>query len=285
MEIIHEFAKLDGLTLHYAKAGNGDKLLIFLHGFPEFWYEFNNQMEHFGAMADFTVVVPDLRGFNLSDKPSNTEDYSVKNAAKDIIALIAQLGYENCILVGHDWGGIIGWMLGITHPKLLTKLVIINAPHPAIFDREMKVNPLQQKASAYLDFFVTDDALHLLSANNFEGLVRIFFAGMQDKTIGNENMVAKYKAAWSKKDALQSALQYYKAVKMFGQGFEKTDYKITVPTLVIWGEKDRYLTNANLDGLNEYVQDLTIKKIENGSHWVVHEQASLVNEYIESFII
>ncbi len=284
MEITHEIAKINKLNLHYAKAGNGHKLLIFLHGFPEFWYEFINQIAHFGAMKDYTVVIPDLRGFNLSDKPSNTEDYIVKNVTTDIVALIAHLNHEKCILVGHDLGGAIGWMLGITQPNLLTKLVIINAPHPAIFAREIKTNPLQQKASTYLDFLVTDDALQLLSANNFERLVKIFFAEILDKTVVNENMILKYKEAWSKDDALKYTLLYYKAFKLFGQGFENTDYKVSVPTLVIWGEKDRYLTNENLDGLGEYVNDLTINKIADASHWVVHEKASLVNEYIESFI-
>ncbi len=171
----HEYADVNGIRLHYVKAGNGKKLIIFVHGFPEFWYEYKNQLQEFSKSGEYTVIAPDMRGYNLSSKPDSVKEYQVKYLVEDLRQLSEKLGFKKFTMVAHDWGGMIAWWFAIAHADYLDKLVIINAPHPAIFLRELKQNPEQQKASEYMTFFQTAQAEKALSANNYRQLVDIVF--------------------------------------------------------------------------------------------------------------
>src|SRR5713226_9490658 len=166
----HKYAEVNGQRLHYVTAGKG-KLIIFLHGFPEFWYEWKNQLAEFGR--DYQAVAPDMRGYNLSSKPAEVEQYQVKYLVEDLRALAEKLGHKKFILVAHDWGGAVAWAFAIAHPDYLEKLVIINAPHPAVFQRELRENPAQQKASQYMLMFRSAQAEQTLSANNYATLVEL----------------------------------------------------------------------------------------------------------------
>ena len=146
----HEYADVNGVRLHYVTAGKG-KLIMFVHGFPEFWYEWKNQLAEFGR--DYQAVAPDMRGYNLSSKPAGVDQYQVKYMVEDLRALAEKLGHKKFILVAHDWGGAIAWAFAIAHPDYLEKLVIINAPHPGVFQRELRDNPKQQQASSYMLMF------------------------------------------------------------------------------------------------------------------------------------
>jgi len=284
-DITHEYANVNGVNLHYAKIGNGKKLIMFVHGFPEFWYEYKNQLEEFGNSDEYTVIAPDMRGYNLSSKPDSIKEYHVKYMVEDLRQLSEKLGHKKFTLVAHDWGGAIAWWFAIAHPDYLEKLVIINAPHPAIFHREFTLNPLQKKGSEYMTFFRSPEAVGSLSANNFQRLVSIVFGN--DLKIRNFTEADKqeYLKAWSQPGALKASLNYYHA--FFANNYYVNgalSYKVNVPTLVIWGEKDTALLTGNLLGLEEYVPDLTIKRIPDGSHWVIHEQPEIVNKYIKEFI-
>src|SRR5713226_7205907 len=166
----HEYAEVNGQRLHYVTAGKG-KLIMFVHGFPEFWYESKNQLAEFGH--DYQAVAPDMRGYNLSSKPAEVEQYQVKYLVEDLRALAEKLGHKKFILVSHDWGGAVAWAFAIAHPDYLEKLVIINAPHPAVFQRELRENPAQQKASQYMLMFRSAQAEQTLSANNYATLVEL----------------------------------------------------------------------------------------------------------------
>jgi epoxide hydrolase 4 len=131
----HRFAEVNGIRVHYVTAGRGP-LIVFVHGFPEFWYEWRRQLAEFGR--DHQAVAPDLRGYNLSAKPAELAQYQVPNMVEDLRALAAHLGHRRFVLVGHDWGGVVAWAFAMAHPELLEQLIIINAPHPAIFDRELR---------------------------------------------------------------------------------------------------------------------------------------------------
>jgi pimeloyl-ACP methyl ester carboxylesterase len=277
-----EFADINGIKLHYAKAGNGEKLIIFVHGFPEFWYLYNNQLRNFSN--EFTVIAPDMRGYNLSSKPSAVEEYQVKYMMEDLRQLAEKSGFKKFTLVAHDWGGMIAWWFAIVYPEYLEKLVIINAPHPAIFHRELKENPEQQKASAYMLLFRSPEAEQILSANNFEPLVKIVLSEGLKTGMLNEEDKQNYLQAWSQPGALTGGLNYYRAQKDYGYGLDSSTYLVNVPVLVIWGEKDTALLTSNLEGLKQYVPDLTIKRIPDGSHWIIHEKPALVNKYIKEFI-
>lgn len=290
--IKHDYAEVNGVRLHYATAGHGKKLIVFLHGFPEFWYEWKNQLLEFGK--DYTAVAPDMRGYNLSAKPAEVEQYQVKYLIEDVRALAEKLGHKKFILVAHDWGGAVAWAYAIAHPETLEKLVIINAPHPGVFARELKENPAQQKASGYMLMFRSPQAEQTLSANNYATLVQVVLGeGLKNGTFTEEDKEA-YIAAWSQPGALTGGLNYYRAARVgpptegqkdgasFATSFPALNVK--VPTLVIWGEKDTALLTGNLVGLDQYVPQLTIKRIPEGSHWVIHEKPQLINGYIREFI-
>jgi len=287
----HEYATVNQIRLHYAKSGNGE-LVLFLHGFPEFWYAWRRQLTEFGK--DHLAVAPDLRGYNLSDKPADVAQYAISLLVEDIRQLASHLnGGRQFVLVGHDWGGAVAWVFAMRHPELLRKLVIVNAPHPAIFDRELTKNPAQQRASQYMLFFRSAQAESTLAASGHAMLLS-FFEEVRQAGHWTEADKEAYLAAWKQPGALTGGLNYYRAARVgppedgrresLAKATSITDFRVRVPTLVIWGEKDSALLVGNLDGLETYVPSLTIERIPDGSHWVVHERGSLVNQLIRDFI-
>jgi pimeloyl-ACP methyl ester carboxylesterase len=286
------YAQLNGIRLHYVSAGSG-KLILFVHGFPEFWYAWKKQLLEFGK--DHLAVAPDMRGYNLSEKPPGVDRYRLKFLVEDLRALAEHLGQKSFVLVGHDWGGVVAWAFALYYPDYLQKLVVINAPHPAIFERELRENPAQQKASEYMLMFRGPRAEEILSANNyaflFDGVLR---EGLNSGHFSDEDRGA-YLDAWSKPGALTGGLNYYRAAHIGppspegGLGTatlvgELPTLIVKVPTLVIWGEKDPYLLTGNLAGLDEFVRDLAIQRIPDGTHWVIHEKPALVNDSIRAFL-
>lgn len=287
------FAEVNDNKIHYIKAGPEDgKLIVFLHGFPQFWYMWRDQLLEFSK--DYLAVAPDLRGYNLSSKPTEIEQYQPKHIVEDIRALVEEhFNRKKFILVGHDWGGVVAYPFANTHPNLVEKLIIINAPHPNIFARLIAKNKDQQSSSQYVLFFRTKKAEGYLSANNYINILNIIVTPEMEFTDDDKQM---YVNAWSQPGALTGGLNYYRAggIKPPSQG-EKIDnltdkqvelspVMINVPALVIWGEKDTALTTHNLEGLNEFIPDLTIKRIPEGSHWIINERPDKVNSLIREFL-
>lgn len=290
--IRHGYADINGIRLHYAAAGDADRpLILFLHGFPEFWYAWRNQLEEFGA--DFLAVAPDLRGFNLSAKPEGVEAYRAKHLVADIAGLATHFRKQRFTLVAHDWGGAVGWTLAAAQPQRIERLVIVNSPHPAIFQRDLASNPAQQAASDYMNFFRTPKAERVLGEN---GYARMFAmnAGWGNKPWMTEEDRTAYLAAWSQPGALTGGLNYYRASPLHpptaedpGAAAVKLDpalVTVRVPTLVIWGMADHALLPCNLEGLDAYVPDLRIVRVGDATHWIVHEQPELVNRSIREFL-
>ena len=285
----HEYADVNNIRLHYVITGKG-KLIMFLHGFPEFWYAWKNQLAEFGR--DYQAVAPDMRGYNLSSRPAEVEQYRMKYLVEDIRALAEHLGHKKFVLVGHDWGGGVAWPFATRHPDWIEKLVIINAPHPIIFVRELRDNPAQRKASQYILVHRTPKAEETLSRDNYKVLAdAVIDDGLKQGYFTGEDRKA-YIEAWSQPGALTGGLNYYRAAHLgsfTGEGDEvlamdPSLFTVKVPTLLIWGEKDRYLLIGNLEDLEKYVPNLTVKRIPDGSHWVIHEQPALINAYIHDFI-
>jgi pimeloyl-ACP methyl ester carboxylesterase len=288
--IQHDFAEVNGIRLHYAWAGSGP-LMLFCHGFPEFWYAWRRQLAEFGR--DHLAVAPDMRGHNLSSKPERLADYQTKHLVADIGALGRRFTDGKFVLVGHDWGGAAAWAYAVAHPETLRKLVIINAPHPVLFARELAQNRAQQEASQYMRFFPTAGAEEKLAANDFAMLEKFAFGLWSDSNPFSPEDRAAYREAWSQPGALTGGLNYYRAARaepplpggtLDLSGFDPARYVVKVPTLVIWGERDRALLPGLLDGLEEFVPDLTVRRIPEGSHWVVHERSDRVNGLIREFI-
>jgi pimeloyl-ACP methyl ester carboxylesterase len=285
----HKYADVNSISIHYVTVGKG-KLIMFLHGFPEFWYEWKNQLAEFGR--DYRAVAPDMRGYNLSSKPAEVEQYRMKYLIEDIRALAEHLGYKKFILVAHDWGAGVAWPFAIRYPDYLEKLIIINGTHPITFTRELRDNPEQRKASQYILVYRTTEAEEILSRNNYAlPASNLLEEGRKQGYFTEEDRKA-YIGAWSQPGALTGGLNYYRAARLGPFTGESDDilsadpssFTVKVPTLVIWGEKDKWLLTGNLEGLEKYVPHLTIKRIPDGSHWVIHEKPALVNSYIREFI-
>jgi len=287
------YAEVNGIRLHYVSVGQG-KLIMFVHGFPEFWYGWEKQLVEFGK--DYQAVAPDMRGFNLSSKPAEIEKYHVNDLIEDMRALAEHLGHEKFIMVAHDWGGAVAWSAALRQPEMLEKLIIINSPHPALFARELLNNPDQQKASQYMLMLRSAEAERVLSENNFAALMAVLVQ-FGSKWEMSEETRSKYIEAWSQPGALTGSLNYYRASPLYPPTSKNDEeqmnsilnlpnemFAVKVPTLVIWGEQDQALLTGNLDGLAEYIEDLTVKRIPDGTHWVIHEQPELVNSLIREFI-
>ena len=278
----HRYAEVNGVKLHYVEQGKGE-LMLFLHGFPEFWYEWKDLIPEFAR--DHHAVACDLRGYNLSDKPPAVDQYGVPVIVEDIRALAEKLKARKFVLVGHDWGGVIAWAFAAEHPEMLDQLIIVNAPHPAVFARELASNPAQQKASAYFNLFNSPQAETFLSQNGFATFVGLI------KPWASEADQKEYMSNWSR--GLTGGLNYYRAARLHSPvdgaqappGNALAAMKpISTPTLVIWGEKDTALLTGNLNGLDEYVKHLTVRRIPDGTHWVIHEKPAEVIRYMREFL-
>jgi len=280
----HALVPGNGVSLHLVTAGppalsDGPSPILFLHGFPEFWYAWHRQLEFFGA--ERITAALDMRGYGRSDKPREVGAYDVSHLVADVAAVLDRISPDRpAVLVGHDWGGVVTWQFAARYPEQLEKLVIVNAPHPAVFARELLNNPAQRLASAYVALFRSPLAELLLRAGRFALLRRAVFGGAARRAFSPEDQ-KQYVAAWSQTGALTGGLNYYRAARFVPAEAVRL---ITTPTLVLWGEKDTALLPGNLEGLGEYVPDLSVQHIPDGTHWVVHEHPGVINAAIREFI-
>lgn len=278
----HHFIETNGVKLHYVSQGEG-KLMLMLHGFPEFWYSWRHQITEFAS--DYHVVALDLRGYNQSDKPQELEAYQISELVADIRGVIRGLGYQDCILVAHDWGGAIAWNFADTYPEMVEKLIILNFPHPAKFLQGLKT-PQQLLKSWYVFWFQLPWLPEFwLQLNNYQAIADAFTNMAVDKSAFSEADLKAYKDAAAQPGALTAMLNYYRCIfwSLFKSDRQQWDI-LEVPTLTIWGENDAALGKELTYGTEEYVRDWQIKYIPNCSHWVQQEQPVLVNRYIREFL-
>src|SRR4026209_2729714 len=270
----HRYADVNGVRLHYVAEGQGP-LLMFVHGFPEFWYAWQDQLAEFGR--DHFVVAPDMRGYNLSSKPKELESYAVPLPVEALVALAEHLRHPRFTLVAHDWGGAIAWAVALLHPDRIERLVIVNAPHPAIFSRLLAEHPGQHKPSQYMLFFQSAEAEGMLAADNFALLRQMVLGEGQPWGWATAADRTAYLEAWGHPGALTGGLNFYRAARLGPPAPGETPRNpaanlsglvVKVPTLVIWGEKDTALLPETLDGLDLVVSDLTLCRVADGTHWV-----------------
>lgn len=282
----HEFIDVGGLRMHYVTQGTG-KLLLLLHGFPDFWYVWRFQIP---VLANhFRVVAPDLRGYNKTDKPSDVDNYRLNVLAGDILGLIKALGETRAMIVGHDWGGVVAWSLAAFNPEHIEKLVILNAPHPNAYTSRAKLSLRQLQKSWYIFFFqIPDVPEKVLSQNDYsflKNMVNLSF--VKKEALTNEDLKL-YTKAWSQLGALTAMMNYYRANMNPSILFSErkiTFPKITSPTFVIWGEQDVALSRNLIENTEEFIDtSYSIKYIPNCGHWVQIEQPKLVNEFVSKFL-
>ncbi|MFZ6766107.1 alpha/beta fold hydrolase [Undibacterium sp. Di26W] len=289
----NQFAALDnGTRLHFASAGErGRPLILFVHGFPEFWYEWSAQLAEFGQ--DHFAVAPDLRGFNLSDMPADVTAYKARHIVDDLRLLIAHLGYQQATVVAHDWGGAVCWNMAIALPALFEKLIIINSPHPYLFMQALATDPAQKASSEYMNWLRNPGSEEALAKDDF-ALMDGFFNGMGQGEANwfDADTKAAYHACWAR--GLTGGVNYYRASPLHPPtdknpgplqlNLNPADFQVKVPTRVIWGENDKALPKTLLDGLENFVDDIQIQRIAEGSHWVIHEQPERINRLIRQFL-
>ncbi|HQR44579.1 MAG TPA: alpha/beta hydrolase [Thermoanaerobaculia bacterium] len=279
---LHREVEANGVRLHVAEAGTGP-LVLLLHGFPEFWYAWRHQLPALAA-AGFRAVAPDLRGYNLSEKPPGIASYAVEKLAADVAALVTALGEESAFVVGHDWGGALAWYLPLLHPGRVRRLAILNAPHPAAFRRELKRSAAQRKRSSYILFFqlpwLPERAIR---KDDFGQLAKMLRRDPVRAGAFSADDVARYQEALSRPGALTAALNWYRAALRHPPRLPRERRTIDVPTLVVWGGKDRYLGPALAEGLERWVPDLVVERLPDASHWVPADAPERVNELLIRF--
>jgi len=266
-EIEEKYIKTNGITLHTVFIGSGEPLIL-LHGFPDFWFGWKKLIP---LIKDrYQLIIPDMRGYNLSDKPEGVENYRIELLIEDIIGLIDHFGFENVYLAGHDWGGVLSWFVAEKYPNKIKKLAIINAPHMKIFQSKLKNDEAQKKASSYISRFLQPDSEKIILANNFQ----VLRGGLKE----DED---KYMAAWSQPGSITCGINYYRA----NMDYEDWTGIIEVPTLVIHGMKDGAILPVVLDGLDKYVKDLKIVRAEELRHSAQKEDPQMVaSEFINFFV-
>ncbi|HEY8209622.1 MAG TPA: alpha/beta hydrolase [Myxococcaceae bacterium] len=280
--VSHRRVKLSEVELHVAEAGSGDKLVVLLHGFPEFWLSWRAQIPAL-AKAGYRVVAPDLRGYNTSDKPAGVTNYDVVKLARDVAELIQALGAERADVVGHDWGGGVAWIFAMLHGERLRRLVILNAPHPTQFQKLLRRDLGQLRRSWYMFFFQIPFLPEaLIRAGNFAAL-RNAFRGLLERGRMNEDDFARYRQALSEPGALTAMLNYYRSAIRRSPRKNPPFQPIASPVQVIWGAKDRFLKLELADPPSKWVPDVRVAKVD-ANHFVQMDAPDQVNAKLLEFL-
>jgi pimeloyl-ACP methyl ester carboxylesterase len=291
--IRHGYAATNELKLHYAASGPEDAhLLLFLHGYPEFWYAWRHQLADLGDA--YHCVAPDLPGYNLSSKPVEVARYRTKRLIQDVAAFAAQFSRKRKFtLVAHDWGGDLAWAFAIKHPELLERLIIINAVHPGAFQREIARNPAQGEASQYIHEIRAEGSEARYAANDYALLWRSLEQTAEAGHLTSADRAA-FVRAWSQPGALTGMFNWYRAMRMDppkpgGQAqaelYDDEQLMVRVATRVMWGMQDTALLPGCVEGLERWVPNLDVRHVPDGSHWIVYEKPQLVSETIRNWLI
>jgi epoxide hydrolase 4 len=276
------YIETNGIRLHTVQAGpEGGRLIILLHGFPEFWRSWVRQIEPLAA-AGYYVLAPDQRGYNLSDKPQDLAAYSLDELSKDIVGLIHASGRQKAVVVGHDWGGVVAWWLGIHYPEMLERLVILNAPHPVAFRQILSSNPDQIRRSSYVFFFQLPWIPEAISRNNDWELMEKTLRETSRPGTFNAQDFEHYRQAWWRKGAFTAMLNWYRAN---ARHLTKVpiDKRVSVPTLLLWGTQDFALGQQLAEPSIEMCEQGRLELFDEATHWIQHEEAERVTQLIQEF--
>ena len=282
--IQHQFVSANGLRFHVASLGEGDKLALCLHGFPECWYSWRHQMPLLANLG-YRVWAPDLRGYGESDRPPNVEDYDVDHLMADVAGLVDASGAKSTLLIAHDWGGVIAWYFAMRQVRPLDRLVVMNLPHPACMERELR-HWRQIRRSWYALFFQLPWLPEaLLRARRCQAIADAFRKSAIDKSRFPDEVVDVYRENASRPGALTAMLNYYRALFRFGRKQREYGHPvIETPTLLLWGEEDIALCKETTYGTDRFVPNLTLHYLPNVSHWVQQEAPEKVNELLEAWL-
>ena len=273
----------NGIRLHVARAGPADgPLLIFLHGFPEFWYGWRKQIPHF-ADAGFRVLVPDQRGYNLSDKPEGALAFSLDELAADVLGLMDAAGRERACLVGHDWGAAVAWWIAEHHPGRVERMAILNVPHGSVFLRQLRRSPRQWLRSWYIAFFQLPRLPEaVFRRRDWRAAAKALRLSARPGAFTAEDL-ERYRDAWSQPGAITAMINWYRALLRHRPHYPARP-RISVPTLMIWGAGDAYLEKEMAKASIALCEKGRLILVEEATHWVQHEEPERVNRWIEAFL-
>ena len=273
----------NGIYLHVVQAGSHDgPLVILLHGFPEFHYSWRYQVSDL-ASAGFRVWVPDQRGYNLSAKPKKTAAYALDELSADILGLIDAAGCDQAHLIGHDWGAAVAWWLAANHPERLMRMVVLNVPHPAVMYRQLRRSMNQLRRSWYMFFFQIPWLPEKLAAMSDWHLVAKTLTASSRPGTFSPGDLARYRRAWAQPRAFRSMLNWYRAIVRRPPPLAGPQ-RIAVPTLLIWGRRDRFLGAEMAQPSIDLCHDGHLVWLNDATHWVQHEEYLHVNRLIRAFL-
>jgi pimeloyl-ACP methyl ester carboxylesterase len=253
---------------------------VLLHGFPEFWYAWRNQLEALAA-AGFRVVAPDQRGYNLSSKPEGVASYGAGKLVEDVATLIRDRGEEKAFVVGHDWGAGVAWSLAMAHPEMVERLVVLNGPHPERLLHELRTSPVQWIRSWYMFFFQLPALPEAVSQlDHYAFLLKPLREEPTRPGAFTREDLARYVEAYARPGALTAMINWYRAIlRAKAPEIRRTE----VPVLVLWGENDRHLDRAIATPSPELVPDARVVFVPNATHWVQHDAPETVNSELIAF--
>ena len=272
-EVTHHYADNDGVKIHYVMAGDSGPLVVMIHGFPDFWYSWNEQIK--ALQSTHRVAAIDQRGYNRSDKPKGLENYAIPKLVSDVAAVIRNMGEKKAVIVGHDWGGMVAWSFAMSKPEMTDRLAVLNLPHPKGLNRELANNPDQQRNSQYARAFQLPGAHKQLTAERLAGWVK------------GEAKRAKYIEAMKHSD-FEAMLNYYK------RNYPRPPYeedmsepvRLKMPVLLIHGLDDKALLPGALNRTWEWLDgDLTLVTIPGAGHFVHHDKPALVSRTLKMWLL
>jgi epoxide hydrolase 4 len=278
--IKHERVAAYGIGFHLATCGPDDgPPVVLLHGFPEFWYGWRHQMEPL-ATAGWRVIVPDQRGYGESDKPSAVGAYALDTLADDICEICNQLGYDRFAVVGHDWGGIVAWHLAAREPARLSRLAILNAPHPATLATYAFTHPLQAVRSAYVGFFQMPWLPEMALSANGHALLALALSGRSPPGTFDDAAMGKYRESWSREGALTAMLNWYRAMPLA----RPLGRRIDTPVKILWGDADPALSSGLAEAGAAFCTTCEVVHLPRATHWLHHELPDEVNALLIEFL-
>jgi epoxide hydrolase 4 len=275
---------INGIALHVVLAGPASgKPLIFLHGFPEFWFAWRLQIDHF-VSSGYRVIIPDQRGYNLSDKPAGIANYSIDLLARDVVGLLDTVADSKAFVVGHDWGAVVTWYLAARYSDRVRRTAMLSAPHPRVFIKNLR-NPAQLQRSWYIFLFQFPWLPEvILRRREWELLVRVLRDTSRPGVFSNSDL-EQYKESWAKKGALTAMLNWYRAALLRPSklALDPEASRVKVPALLIWGKNDQFAGEAMARESLEYCDDGHLEMFETASHWIQHEEPAHVNTLLSQF--
>lgn len=278
--------RANGLRLHVLEEGEGERLALCLHGFPELGWSYRHQLPLLARLG-YRVWAPDLRGYGRSERPRRTREYAIERLVDDVSGLIAAAGVSRATVIGHDWGGFIAWHHASRRAHELERLVVLNIPHPMPLLRELRGGRQLLRSIYVLVFQVPGLAERLLATDDFRRIENAFTTMAVDPTRITRDDLRRYREAAAEPGALTAMLAYYRAYVLHGGALRQRRLgfpAIDVPTLVLWGEQDTALGRETLLGTEDYVSDLTLRFIPDASHWVQQEAPETVNAMLEAWL-